>query len=133
MTFNTVRPSTPGIEAAYRMPTKMHREVDYIHRGLNQQITAIGGHYALVKEVRLPFHGREILYLVGHAAFDTSCCGPGGCAYALVPGFVASWHSSQTEDGLAVSQLEPINDADTQNKIRRLIERLETVQQVMFQ
>jgi hypothetical protein len=111
----------------------MHREVEYVHQGLNRQITAIGGHYVLAKEVRLPFLGREILYLVGHAAFDTTCCGPGGCAYALVPGFVASWHSSQTEDGLAVSQLEPIDDADTQNEIRLLIERLETVQQVMFQ
>lgn len=111
----------------------MHREVEYVHQGLNQHLTAISGHYVLVKEIRLPFHGRELLYLVGHAAFDTTCCGPGGCAYALVPGFVASWHSSQTEDGLAVSQLEPINDADTQNEIRRLIERLETVQQVMFQ
>ena len=111
----------------------MHREVEYVHPGLDQQITAIGGHYVLVKEVRLPFHGREILYLVGHAAFDTTCCGPGGCAYALVPGFVASWHSSQTEDGLAVSQIEPVDDAGTQNKIRRLIERSETVQQVMFQ
>jgi hypothetical protein len=86
----------------------MHRQVEYVHQDLNQQITAIGGHYVLAKEVRLPFHGREILYLVGHAAFDTTCCGPGGCAYALVPGFVASWHSSQTEDGLAVSRLEPI-------------------------
>ena len=111
----------------------MHREVEYVHQGLNQHLTAISGHYVLVKEIRPPFHGRELLYLVGHAAFDTTCCGPGGCAYALVPGFVASWHSSQTEDGLAVSQLEPINDADTQNEIRRLIERLETVQQVMFQ
>jgi len=111
----------------------MHREVEYVHQGLNQEITAIGGHYVLVKEARLPYHGREILYLVGHAAFDTSCCGPGGCAYALVPGFVASWHSRQTEDGLAISQIEPIHDTDARRDIVRLIQQLETVQQVMFQ
>ena len=115
------------------MPSKKREEVEYIHRGLNQEITAIGGHYVLVKEVRLPYDGREVLYLVGHAAFDSTCCGTGGCAYALVPGLVASWHSSQTEDGLAVSQLEPITNASTQNKLRRLIEQLETVQQVIFQ
>ena len=51
----------------------------YVHQPLNQEVTAIGGHYLLVKEVRLPFEGREVLYLVGHAAFDTICCGPGGC------------------------------------------------------
>ena len=105
----------------------------YVHHSLNQPVTAIGGHYVLVKEVRLPYRGREVLYLVGHAAFDTSCCGPGGCAYALVPGFVARWQSSRTADGLPVSEIEPVRDPGTQNDIRRLIEKRETVQQVTFQ
>ena len=110
----------------------MHPEVTYVHPDLNQEITAIGGHYVLAKEARLPFHGREILYLVGHAVFDTSCCGPGGCAYALVPGLVQSWQSSRTEEGLAISQVEPVRESDTQNEIRSLIEQMETVQQVVF-
>jgi hypothetical protein len=110
----------------------MHTEVEYVHQSLNQEITAIGGHYVLVKEARLPYRGREILYLVGHAAFDTTCCGAGGCAYALVPGFVTSWRSSETKDGLATSQLEPIGAPDVQNDIRQLIEQMETVQQVIF-
>ena len=115
------------------MPSTKEEEIKYIHRGLNQQITAIGGHYVLVKEVRLPYDGREVLYLVGHAAYDSTCCGTGGCAYALVPGMVASWHSSQTKDGLAISRLEPIKSSEAQNQIRRLIERSEAVQQVIFQ
>ena len=114
------------------MPSTKRREVEYIHQSLNQEITAIGGHYVLVREALLAHEGREVLYMVGHASFDTSCCGIGGCAYALVPGFVANWHSGETEDGLAVSQLEPIRDADTQDQIRRLIEGLEAVQQVIF-
>jgi hypothetical protein len=120
-------------EAVDRMPSTKQKEIEYVHQGLNQQITAIGGHYVLVKEVRLPYDGREVLYLVGHAAYDSTCCGTGGCAYAVVPGLVASWHSSQTEDGLGISRLELIKDAEAQNKIRRLIERSETVQQVIFQ
>ena len=114
------------------MPPTTYETVEYIRQGLCKQITAIGGHYILVKEARLPFHGREILYLVGHAAFDTTCCGPGGCAYALVPGVVRSWQSSRTEEGLAVSQVEPVREPDTQNEIRSLLEQLETVQQVVF-
>ena len=114
------------------MPPTTYETVEYIHQGLCEQITAIGGHYILVKEARLPFQGREILYLVGHAAFDTTCCGPGGCAYALVPGVVRSWQSSYTEEGLAVSQVEPVREPDTQNEIRSLLEQLETVQQVVF-
>jgi hypothetical protein len=115
------------------MSSTVRKEVAYIHQDLGQLVTAIGGHYVLVKEVRLPYHGRELLYLVGHAAFDTSCCGPGGCGYALVPGFVTNWRNSRTEEGLAVSQVEPVREPDVQSDIRGLIERVETIQQVVFQ
>ncbi len=106
---------------------------NYVHQELNQQVTAIGGHYLLVKEARLPFHGREVLYLVGHAAFDTTCCGTGGCAYALVPGFIVRWRSGTNEDGLAVSAVQPIDQSDLQEQIRRRLERQEQVHQVIFQ
>ena len=95
-------------------------------------MAAIGGHYVLVKEARLPLRGREVLYLVGHAAFDTTCCGAGGCAYALVPGFVRRWRSGVNGEGLAVSQVEPIHETDVQVQVRALIEREEVVQQVRF-
>lgn len=107
-------------------------ETDHIHQELNQEITAIGGHYVLVKEARLPFHGREVLYLVGHAAFDSTCCGAGGCAYALVPGFVLAWKYRTNEESLAVSQVEPIRNTGVRQQVRRLIEGKEIVQQVSF-
>lgn len=106
---------------------------EYVHQELNQEITAIGGHYALVKEVRLPFRGREVLYLVGYGIFDTTCCGVGGCTYALVPGFILDWKSKTNRDGLAVSRVEPIRDETTRKEVRRLIKGTETVQQVRFE
>lgn len=106
---------------------------EYIHQRLNQEVTAIGGHYVLMKkEVRLPLQGREVLYVVGYAVIDTSCCGIGGCAYALVPGFILDWRYKTNEDGLAVSQVEPIHDEAIQKEVRWLIEREEAVQQVSF-
>jgi hypothetical protein len=104
----------------------------YVHQELNQEVTAIGGHYVLVKEVRLPILGREVLYLVGHAAFDTTCCGVGGCAYALVPGFVLNWKSQTNADGLPVSRVEAIRDRELQKQVQRLIEKREPVHQVRF-
>jgi hypothetical protein len=106
---------------------------EYVHQELNQEVTAIGGHYILLKEVRLPFQGREVLYLVGAAAFDSTCCGPGGCAYALVPGYVAAWKTKKNENGLAVSQVEPIHDEASQQEIRQVIAGRELVQQVQFE
>jgi hypothetical protein len=105
---------------------------EHVHHALNQEVTAIGGHYVLVREARLPFCGREVLYLIGYAAFDTSCCGVGGCAYALVPGFIASWKNDRKGDGLTVSQVEPIRDEAIQEEIRRWIEKQETIHQVQF-
>lgn len=107
--------------------------VEYVHQELDPEITAIGGHYVLTKEVRLPFREREVLYLVGYAVFDTTCCGVGGYAYALVPGFVLNWKVKANENGLAVSLVEPIRDAAIQKEIRRLIVAQGTVHQVQFQ
>ena len=111
------------------MRTEPH---EYIHHELNREVTAIGGHYVLTKEVRLPFEEREILYIVGHAVVDNSCCGVGGMAFALVPGFVLDWKST-TNKGLATSLVEPVDDQVTQREIRQLIERKEVVYQVRFQ
>ena len=106
---------------------------EYVHQPLNQEVTAAGGHYALVKEAQLPFRGQEVLYLIGHALFDTACCCGGGCAYALVPGFLVRWKGKKNKDGLAVSQVESIRDEAIQAEIQRLIEQRETVHQVRFQ
>jgi hypothetical protein len=64
---------------------------------------------------------------------DTSCCGPGGCTYALVPGYLKEWKYKTGRDDLFVSRVEPIRDADVQSEIRRLILKKESVQQVNFE
>lgn len=33
---------------------------DFAHPQLGQEVTAIGGHYVFGKEIRMPFHSREI-------------------------------------------------------------------------
>ena len=103
------------------------------HPQLNQEITAIGGRYALVQEARLPYHGREILYWVGYGAFDTTCCGVGGCGYALVAGFVVQWKYETNADGRAVSVVEPISDPAIQEQVCHLLQKQEMVQEVKFQ
>jgi hypothetical protein len=105
---------------------------EYVHQELNQEIAAIGGYYVLVQESWLPFQGRALLYLIGHAAFETTCCGTGGCAYALVPGFVLEWKHKRNQEGLAISQVEPIDDSDTQQQVQEVLKDREPVHQVVF-
>ena len=106
---------------------------DFIHPNLGQEITAIGGHYVFNKEGRISFNDREVLYLVGYAVVNTSCCGVGGCAYALVPGFINDWKYKKDINGLFVSQIKPIRNTTEQREIRRLIQKKEMIQQVTFQ
>jgi hypothetical protein len=107
--------------------------IDFIHPVLNKAVRTISGHYILSQEKRLSYNGRLVLYLIGCAVVDASCCGPGGCTYALVPGYLKEWKYKTGRDDLFVSRVEPIRDADVQSEIRRLILKKESVQQVNFE
>jgi hypothetical protein len=64
---------------------------------------------------------------------DTSCCGIGGCAYALVRGFIRKWKYKKNSNDLPVSQIEPIRDVFLQREIGRLIQTRDKIFQVTFQ
>ena len=107
--------------------------VDFIHPVLNQAVRTISGHYMLSREKRLSYNGRKVLYLIGCAVVDTACCGSGGCAYALVPGYIRQWKYKTTPDNRSVTQVETISNKDVQKELRRLIKEKEPVQQVDFE
>jgi len=64
---------------------------EYVHHPLDTEVNAIGGRYVFTDEFRVPFSGKELFYLIGYALFDSTCCGFGGCRYALVRGFIIDW------------------------------------------
>ena len=105
---------------------------EFVHPKLGQEVTAIGGHYVFGKEIRLPYNDREILYLVGYAVLDSTCCGVGGCAYVLVPGYIRQWKYKKYHSDGAVSLVEPICGRTDQKQIRNLIQKKEMVYQVTF-
>ena len=107
----------------------------YVHRPLGETVQAIGGSYRLAKEVRLSLEDEpavEVLYLVGHAVFDSTCCGVGGCGYALVQGVIRRWHAVTSADGLPMTEVAPIGDEALRERVRRLVAAREKVQQVNF-
>jgi hypothetical protein len=105
---------------------------DFIHPVLNEEIRTIGGYYMLAQEKRLFFSGREVLYYLGYAVADASCCGPGGCTYARVPGYIEQWRYRMNSDHRWVTQVKPVHAKADQEKLRRLIKEKERVQQVNF-
>ncbi len=105
---------------------------EFTHPELDQPVVAIGGNYTFFKEFRLPFEDREILCLLGAGIFDTTCCGAGGCLYALVPGFVQRWRFKTDPHGQPVSLVAPVSDLKAREGIKALILRHAPVHQVSF-
>ena len=106
---------------------------DFIHPVLDEEVRTVSGRYILSQEKRLSHNGREVLYYLGCAVLDSSCCGPGGFAYALVPGYIEKWKYRVNSDDRWVTQVKPLGDKAEQEKLRRLIKEKEFVQQVNFQ
>jgi len=115
------------------IPETAIKTITYTHLELGQDVViGIGGYYTPQKEVRLPHNGREVLYVIGQAVVESSCCGTGNWKYALVPGYIVNWQQEQSEAGLPVTDVEPVRDEEAQSKIRRLIETTEDAVLVGF-
>jgi len=104
----------------------------YEHQAPGTEFQAISGHYVIEKEVRIPFNNREIFYTTGYAVVDSSCCGTGGCGYALVHGYIVNWKKEKNRDGFEISQMEAIRNDQLKKELQQIINQNENVTQVNF-
>lgn len=104
----------------------------YSHEELNKEIRSIAGYYIAEDEKRFDYNGREVLYVIGHSEVDNSCCGIGGCRYALVPGYVVTWKNETNEAGRPVSEIETIVDEASRREITGILKKNETITQIEF-
>ena len=104
----------------------------YTHLELNREIEAHAGHYTPLKEVRLEYAGREVLYAVGHLIIDSSCCGTADYNYALVPGYILKWQVRKNKDNLPVTEVTPVDDTTVREEISKRIHECENVAQIEF-
>jgi len=107
-------------------------KLDYTHLPIDEDVICVAGYYTPLKEVRLKYNGREVLYVVGQAVIESSCCGIGCWGYILVPGYLINWHKRSNDVGLPVSEVEPISDKIMRASIRRIITEAESISQVEF-
>ncbi len=95
---------------------------EYIHPELNQRVEFFGGGYSFTEEGKLDYRGKEVLYSVGIANIESSCCGPRGCAFIKVPGYLLFWKKRRDDQGQVLSEVERIVDEESKREIRRILE-----------
>ena len=106
---------------------------EFVHPELNRRVDFFGGGYLFTEEGKLDYRGKEVLFLVGMAGIEASCCGPGGCAFIKVPGYIRTWKKGKNEAGRPVSEVERIEVLDQQKEIQSLLkERHPDFTQVEF-
>ncbi len=106
--------------------------LEYTHLKLDEDLYAPAGYYTPEKEVRLKYDNREVLYVVGQAAMESSCCGIGRWIYVIVPGYIVNWQHKTNQAGLPVTEVESISDKATRENIRQIIREAESVPQIEF-
>ena len=111
----------------------MTEPIDHVHYELNREIRAIGGHYAFVKETTLPYGDQAVLYYVGCAVMDSTCCGMGGIAFARVAGYIRDLKYKTDRSGTPISRIQPILDEASRIHIRTVLQETESVIQVDFE
>jgi len=103
----------------------------YTHE-IAQEVRSIGGRYELDKEGVFEWEGSSVLYAVGNAAVESSCCGTWGCRYALVAGYIKRFKFRTDDSGNQLSEVLSIEDPSVRDSITVLIKREEHVSQVIF-
>lgn len=106
--------------------------IEHIHEPPGTEVRCIGGHYTITEEGRMNRRGRILLYVVGVAVVDSSCCGTGGCRFVHVQGYVTVWHNTIRPDGLPVSTVEPVADRKDRKIIKALLDQQFPHSQVSF-
>jgi hypothetical protein len=99
--------------------------IEYTHTKLEEEVRCIAGYYAPVKEGRIKYKNREVLYVLGSATIEASCCGVGKWCYVNIPGYVIHWQNNTNKAGLPVSIVEPVTDKTERSEIEKILRETE--------
>ena len=94
----------------------------YTHSAMNEEVEFIAGSYELDREERVQFNGKEIFYVVGRTGNVSTCCGMlSPFSFAKVIGFVQKWKHATDENGMPVSDVEPVRGESLQNSVKDFV------------
>jgi hypothetical protein len=100
----------------------------YSRNDLGTEVQAPWGYYQALEEGHIAYSGRQVVYTLGSACIEASCCGRGSWSYARVEGYLAGGASAPTPgespDGAPVSgslEVDTVEDAEERAAIAQLL------------
>lgn len=99
--------------------------VRYSRDELGSEVQAPWGYYQPQEEGVLEYESRQVLYTLGSACIEVSCCGNGSWEYARVEGYIvdadaASVSGDEPREGAL--ELETVEGAEQRAEVAKLIQ-----------
>jgi len=107
----------------YKICYKRKMTIEYTHPELGQEVRTFSGYYTPLEEQVLSYDDREVIYILGHACVEASCCGSTQWNYVQVVGFLVRKHIYGSEGTSPVSEIEIIQDEKDRDTIRERLEK----------
>jgi hypothetical protein len=105
----------------------------YVHLKPGQDTSfGIAGRYTPYGVNIIDYNGREVMYEIGQVRMEASCCSLNDWVSTVVPGYVVDWKGSTNEDGLPVTEVEPITDPKARREISEIIQKREDLFVIEF-
>lgn len=106
---------------------------DYAHIPLNEEIEYSTGCIWKSEETTMPYEGEEVLYFVGNTSAMGGCCAGyyPPHKYIMVIGYLRNWQCKANDQGLPVSEIEPIRDEKIRNKITQTLREQYKINEVV--
>lgn len=99
--------------------------VRYSRDELGVEVQAPWGYYQPLEEGTLEYAGRQVLYTLGSACVEVSCCGHGSWSYARVEGYLADRDANPFAEGEMASgvvSIELIEGPDNRAAIAKALQ-----------
>ncbi len=110
-------------------------KIAYSRGQMGGEVQAPWGYYQPLEEGSLEYAGRRVIYTLGSACVEVSCCGHGSWDYARVEGFLSAARPS-TAAGVASDdstiELDTVEGPDQRTAIAQLIQQMHPGVRVEF-
>ena len=86
-----------------------------------EEVQAPWGYYQPLEVDTLEFKSRPVLYTLGSACIEASCCGKGSWNYARVEGYVTGGGPGWRPSGREPVEIDTIEDPGERSEIAKLL------------